>query len=682
MSCEPHSRWVGRRERKCVVCRTSEKRHPDETIAHIANRAAARNLGADIAVVLEDLELPNGWLERLRATAAGESTTATVCALPSETAAGDFEDEISTADPVVLRGHGATSPRVGLVVGPCVFLSRAAFDLLGGMDESLPTSPCAVADFGLRARERGLANLLAGDLLIPARGAARLSDDDRVELAGRFPALWRAAQDPDSAAVERSVALARTALRKLSVTIDARSLGVHTGGTQVYTLELIRALAATGMVRIRALVGLDLEATSLLEDLDDISVITYEQAIAGTDETDLVHRPQQVFTLDDLELLRPLGRRLVITHLDLIAYHNPTYFSEFAHWRRHVRATRIGLAAADHVLFFSTHALRDAEREDLIDPQRASVVQLGVDPSSSDDKAVTQPRALADRNEPFLLCLGADYAHKNRPFALELAAELRRAHGWPGILVLVGAHVEHGSSAPYEQRVRELRPELEGAVIDLGPISDAERRWLMVHARALLYPTVLEGFGLVPFEAAVAGVPCLFASQSSLAELLPAELSTLDGWSLERSSALVAHLLTDESARERHIKALRSAGHTYTWEQCAERTIEAYRRTLASRAVWSGRQAWEALEREQEIVRLDQAVNDLQTVIGDLQNRLQAYSDSFGADAVALVGPEGLLSRADQRALLALAVRPALRRPLFASARAGHRLASRRRTQR
>jgi hypothetical protein len=53
----------------------------------------------------------------------------------------------------------------------------------------------------------------------------------------------------------------------------------------------------------------------------------------------------------------------------------------------------------------------------------------------------------------------------------------------------------------------------------------------------------------------------------------------------------------------------------------------------------------------------------------------------LGADALALVGPDGLLSREDQRALLAMVVRPALRRPLIASARAGYRLARRGRAQ-
>ena len=327
----------------------------------------------------------------------------------------------------MLDVRGTTSPRVDLVEGPCTYLSRAAFDLLGGMDETLPTSACAIADFGLRARERGLANLLAGDLLVLADDAAKLSSEDRDELARHFPVLWQAAQNPPSAAAERSLDVARTASRKLSVTIDARSLGAHAGGTQVYTLELIRCLSRTGEVRIRALVGPDSETAAQLEHLDETSVITYEQALATTGKTDLVHRPQQVFTVDDLELLRPLGRRLVITHLDLIAYHNPTYFAELAQWQRHLRATRIALAAgrSHPVLLLARPARRRAGG-----PGRHAAYErrgAGIDQSAPSEGPMTQPKALADRDQPFLLCLGTDYAHKNRPFALKFAAELRRA---------------------------------------------------------------------------------------------------------------------------------------------------------------------------------------------------------------------------------------------------------------
>jgi glycosyltransferase involved in cell wall biosynthesis len=668
-----------------VVCRALDARSSDETIAHIANRAASRDPDADLVLVLEGLDPPREWLAQLRACAEGESTTATVTALLVVELGGGGTGNGPLYSPSGPSGDAsALAPRVNLVSGPCVYITRAGFDLLGGMDEALRTSAAAVAEFGLRARERGLANLLANHALVSRYLAPPLSGDDRATLERRFPTSWAAAVEPPSDAVERSHTLARTAFRKLTVTIDARVLGANLGGTQVYAIQLIRALARTGEVQIRALASSDAQTRAELEALENTSVITYDDALAGAAQTDLVHRPQQVFTVDDLALLRPLGRRLVITHLDLIAYHNATYFAEFTGWQRHVRATRLSLSAADRTLFLSSHARQDAEREDLVDRQRTSIVPLGIDLSGAEHRSMTQPPALVDRGEPFLLCLGADYSHKNRLFALDLIAELRRNHGWPGTLVLAGPHAEHGSSADAERCMLEARPDLENAVIQLGPISESERRWLMSHTRAVVYPTVLEGFGLLPFEAGAAGVPCLFASQSSLAELIPPEYSTLDGWNVASSAAKAARLLSDDSARDLHIDGLRRAAREYTWDLCAERTIEAYRETLKTRISSSHRQAWEALEREGEIVRMDREIHELGDRIGGLQHAIvdqqakaQALMDSFGADAIALVGPNGFLSSADQRALLAVTVRPTLRRPLLASLRIGYRLVRR-----
>jgi glycosyltransferase involved in cell wall biosynthesis len=652
-----------------VVCAEVEATQAGETVAHAANRAAASHPGSDLALVLGNVMPPDGWLARLQDCAARESTIATVSSLPATSIEGT-RPELSRSEPRLLADV-SDCPRIDLVAGACVLIARPAFDLLGGLDETMPSGTGAAAELGLRARQRGFANLLAADLLVPLDLAAGLTDPDRAALARRFPMLWQAALDPPSEAVERSLALARTAGRKLSVTIDARSLGANAGGTQVYALELIRALAQTGDVDIRALIGPDPEAQAQLEALDVASVITYEQALEGLEATDVVHRPQQVFTLDDLQLLRPLGQRLVITHLDLIAYHNPAYFQDLSNWRRHVRATRIAHEAADHLLFASAHAMRDAEREDLIEARRASIVPLGVDRSEQPDAPITRPAALGELSEPFLLCIGADYAHKNRPFALQLTAELRRAHGWSGMLVLTGAHVPHGSSAGDELRVIESEPQLEHASVDLGSTSEAERRWLMTHASAIVYPTVFEGFGLVPFEAAAVGVPCLFAHQSSLGELLPCELATLDGWDPARAARLAIGLLDDGPARRQHVEKLREVARAHSWELCAQRTTEAYRRAQRSPLRASARQAWEALQREQEIVRLDRAV-------ADMGAEHDSFRASIGTDGIDLVGPEGLLSATDRRTLLALASRPTLSGPLFAAGRAGYRLAHRR----
>ena len=75
-----------------------------------------------------------------------------------------------------------------------------------------------------------------------------------------------------------------------------------------------------------------------------------------------------------------------------------------------------------------------------------------------------------------------------------------------------------------------LRPRVAGAVIDFAAVSEAEKAWLLERAQLVIYPTVHEGFGLVPFEAADHGVPCMWAKGTSLSELLPDATAGIVPW--------------------------------------------------------------------------------------------------------------------------------------------------------
>jgi hypothetical protein len=652
---------------------------PGGTLAHLANHAHRLWPSADLALIFPGARLPEIWLEPLVAALASETTAATASALPHEEAENANTDEGDAS--AVAAASVQIHPRLAGIFPTCVLARASALELLGPLEQKLDSSYASVLDFALRARERGLANLLADDLLVAAP-TSELNAAQRETLSSRHPNLMAAVEEPPSPAVERSLTLASVALEPLNVTVDARALGPHVGGTQEYLLGLIESLAAAGELRLRVLVPPDLSAGtgSRLRALAQTELLSYEQALSRPEPSHIVHRPQQVFSADDLVLIRPLGERIVITHQDLIAFHNPSYFPSADHWNRYVRTTRQSLAGADHVLFFSRHALDDAAREDLIDRVRCSVVYLGAnlngaledldraDAAAHSDPTASAPAAVRSlQRTPFLLCIGADYQHKNRPFALAMLDELRKRHAWSGAIVLAGPHVEWGSSRELEQATRADRAIPAELVVEQPAVSTNERSWLMRNAAAIVYPTVHEGFGLVPFEAAAADVPCLFAAQSSLSELLDDELATIVPWDAARSADHAAPLLEQGAARQAHVEQLRKAAATLRWSDCAEGTIAAYRSAMAAPYRASAQDAWQALEREREIVRLDQGVSDLGA-------RVRQLSDELGDDAIALVGPHALLSRSDQRVLLAVAARPTLRRVLLGGLRWGFRI--------
>ena len=157
------------------------------------------------------------------------------------------------------------------------------------------------------------------------------------------------------------------------------------------------------------------------------------------------------------------------------------------------------------------------------------MVYIGVDHEHARfGPAPTRP-ATGERLEDggFVLCLGVDFLHKNRHFALRTVAEMLREKGWNGQLVFAGPHASPGSSGGEERRYLDANPDVAGVTVDLGTVSEGEKRWLLQNASLVMAPSVYEGFGLIPFEAAAAGVPCLFAAQASLAEVLPEEVALM-----------------------------------------------------------------------------------------------------------------------------------------------------------
>jgi glycosyltransferase involved in cell wall biosynthesis len=670
---------------------------------------------ADVAVVAPGVVLTSDWLERLRAAGRSDSTVAS--ATPLSLGVGGvalFDAEVPSRQGFDAEGSGQRGepsdaeeavaapqledleeaarrvrerslrlyPRIATVGGGCAYIRRGALELAGPLEESCSLAQ-ALARFAQRALALGMIHVAADDVLIGGSHRAHGSggqrhisseqDEDSVEddPVEEEPVEQTIAND-ERGPLRRATNRARAALSVLSVTIDARALVAAVGGTQTYIIELVLALARRRAVSVRVLVPPDLSkrAADAFGAVAEIELLTYEQAVEGASLSDVVHRPQQVFTPDDLRLLRLVGERVVIGHQDLIAYHNHTYLPDVESWRSYRRTTRLALAGADQVIFFSEHARADALAEDLLQAGRTHVVGIASEALERADShaepgtlgSADGPPAALSEDEPFLLCLGADYAHKNRPFAIELLGALRRL-GWPGRLVLAGAHVPHGSSREHEQKLLGKNPDLAEHVLDVGPVDEPGKRWLYGHARALVYPTTYEGFGLLPLEAARAGLPCLFAAQASLPELAGAA-ATLIAWDATASAAAVLALLSEGPAREEHLARLRALPIP-SWDEVAERLVAIYEQAASAAPSEAAPRTWQELDRESYLVVLDRNVHYFEGLAKEYQDAYHALEGRVST-GLPLIDEGGLLSHEQQRGLMRVAARRGLGKAVLA----------------
>lgn len=633
---------------------------------------------ADVIVLNSDCVVTEGWYEGLRRAAYSDTRVATASALTNHGTIVSIPERnqpqpnipqnwsLEQAAAAVRAESAGTHPTLPAGIGHCLYIRRSALELVGELDMAFNPGYEEEVDFSQRCIRHGLSHVLADDVFVLHYGSGSFKRTEAADalrtqnhwlIAARYPyydAWVTEVAQASNTPLARSLAAGRRALRGMSLTVDGRILTPFMTGTQLHVLEIIVALHETENIPIRVIVPPDIGdyAAGVLADLERVHLVSKEQALTDP-PTDVVHRPHQVSSYDDLGLLLRAGERLVITQQDLIAVHNPAYHESYERWLEHRVLTRIALAAADQVAFFTRHARRDALREEIVEPARATVALLGTNHTLTSLRPdPIPPRGAAElAGRPFLLCLGTDFVHKNRVFAIRLLDALRANHDWDGSLVLAGPHVAVGSSAGEEAEELVKKPWLGAHVKDLAAVDEAGKRWLMEQATAVVYPSTYEGFGLVPFEAGELGVPCFFAPEAALGELLPAEAALLVPWDAEASAEGCAALLDDPELKDEHVAMLRVAAASLTWSRTAHELLGVYR----AAATGPPREARRLIG---ELV--------------DMKIELEAMEEKGGYDtySLALVGPNGALPEDMRRPLLAVATRRVLRSLVFPPLRA------------
>jgi len=507
------------------------------------------------------------------------------------------------ADPTALtdrlRGRGPDSGPVPIACpeGGAVLVAAGAFALAGGL-AAWPAAPArvALAEFGLRASRRGLSNVLdAATFFWRAFAPGEIPGSPLDEPGWRrslhachgfFPGLHDAqAAAHDDEPLALAWTLARAKICGLSVLLDASVLGPREMGSQRHVLSLAQAMAAQP------------EISQLYLGLPDPGQLPdYAAALAGVPKIaltragrldfpdaprlDIIHRTYQPTRRPiPLDRWQRLARRTVVTVQDLIAYKNGAYHQHWRHWRAYRHNLARVLGRVDMVLAISRDVRDQLAAERLPCPDGATVVvPVGCDHAGPAGPEPTPPPAvtaagLAER--AFLLVLGADFIHKNRDLAVQIWRELTQ-RGLDMSLILAGAAMGAGNDRQILAPLLADQPEL----LALGPVCAAERDWLLSRAALVLYPSSAEGFGLVPFEAARFGRPCLAVSFGPLGEFLADPQAPTD-FGLAGLVDRAQRLLTDPGESGAAVTLVRKRAAGLTWERTAQLTVDAYCASLA-----------------------------------------------------------------------------------------------------
>jgi glycosyltransferase involved in cell wall biosynthesis len=238
---------------------------------------------------------------------------------------------------------------------------------------------------------------------------------------------------------------------------------------------------------------------------------------------------------------------------------------------------------AARVVAISENTKRDLIQHLHVPEEKIRVAPNALPPGVSrveDKRVLDDTRRRYELPDRFFLFVGTLEPRKNIPRLLDAFALFARRDEGQTHLVLVG---EHGWGAQ-EVLAHHRRLQLGDRVRFLGYVDHGELPSLYSLARALIMPSVYEGFGLPVLEAMACGAPVLAAENSGLAETAGDAALTCHHDDVERMAELMSVLDRDEELRARLAEKGRERAKQFAPRTFVEAMQQVYRETLESRS--------------------------------------------------------------------------------------------------
>jgi glycosyltransferase involved in cell wall biosynthesis len=235
---------------------------------------------------------------------------------------------------------------------------------------------------------------------------------------------------------------------------------------------------------------------------------------------------------------------------------------------------------ADLVITDSEFSRREIVAAYGLDPNRIAVIPLGVGEPFGPANGGTANSAPVSVSNPCVVHVGDLHQRRDLAVALDAVLIIRARRPSLATLQLVLAGIDRGVG----QMLRALASQQgqpDALVLLGGGLDDRQLAALYRAARAFVYPSRYEGFGLPLVEAMACGTPVVAARAAATPEVVGAAGLLVDpGDARAFADALEAVLVDSARAAELRAAGLRRAAG-FIWERTATETVAAYRRCIS-----------------------------------------------------------------------------------------------------
>lgn len=264
---------------------------------------------------------------------------------------------------------------------------------------------------------------------------------------------------------------------------------------------------------------------------------------------------------------RGLGRiKAVTTILDLQFDYLPENFSA-SYLEKRRRDASYTVEHSDRLIAISHYTAKTLEEKYGASPEKIRVIWWAPHESGKSTSEVELP-------QNYVFYPAAVWPHKNHRVLIRALGMLKDR--LPSLHVVCTGVTKR----------RDLKEELEALaesegvrdrVVFMGFLPDEDLPSIYARAKALVFPSAFEGFGLPLIEAMQFGVPVIAADNTSITEVVDGAGLLVPTGDASALAEAIERVLTDAPLRDALIEKGRERAKLFSWEKAARETLKVFK---------------------------------------------------------------------------------------------------------
>jgi glycosyltransferase involved in cell wall biosynthesis len=360
-----------------------------------------------------------------------------------------------------------------------------------------------------------------------------------------------------------------------TLTIDIRML--HHSGIGTYLRNLVPSVAG-------ALNDLNINLLGNEEELQEyswsrgknINIINCTSNIYSlTEQMELLKKTPSrtdVFWSPHINIPLMFRGKLLVTVHDAFFLANPQFVWGF-HKQLYARFMFNTLSRkATHIITPSNFTKKELQHYLKLDVDKVSTIYNGVQEGWFHLTKEEFPN-----NKPYLLYVGNVKPHKNLK-ALLIGFDIIKEKIKHDIII-VG---KKDGFITGDDEIAHMASTMGDRVKFTGYITDDELKQYYVHADALVFPSIYEGFGLPPIEAMACGCPSIVSKAASIPEICDSATLYFDPFNPQDIASKIEMLVNDNNLRNDIVQKGLSRARQFLWDKSAKETIGVIEEVLSS----------------------------------------------------------------------------------------------------